>query len=939
MKKNNKWLISIISIFVFLCVSCNNFLSKQTEEAVEKTAAAGKTGTLSFTVNGASSRSVLPDTSLLNFSNFVLTGTVEGNSTTQALGSWSSIQEMLSDSITIAAGEWNLVLSAKRDTVDFAAIQTVTVEEGQNATASFKLTPTQTQTGLANITLRFSEKAGISGVSWTFYNSSYDSFWYSSGSEISGDCGKTNSYGGGVQVLTDTSFSLQKELSAGRYMLECRFYTDMNSLDSDYYDYVVIQPGFESVLDYTIDYFEFTGITEAVSTEQGMLLTLDIPKGVEMLSIMRITDYAGLMAAMSDPDAEPIDMTAYITIMNKQFASKTTSQTTLQLLDSYNYKKDDELTYAVYFDLNSFSSVIKTYTALYDGIPAPEFTTYPEFATESNDDGVTTKIKISNNPVLDWKGNEITSGYKLYLNDSSMGETIYPKFAVDGITKEYEIEDGSLFPGQQSFTSYRFGLDKDGWAYSFYLDTSELTGNQLPPVLQGPQPAKATDEGINIILYGNYQESCEMTILRADSPEGPWSVIKANIDCRAEEGFYLDFTDKYDLVAGTTYYYKVRNDYGQTFGGDYFSATATVSKGPFASISTQPVLAVSAAAVATFTSGTFQFADTDDLYYIRTVYEFAEENNPTNQLRIEHTHYLMGSNSDYFQGEYTAQNKEDYSWVRGSDNNMDLYALSADNKKYIFSSAYIRFYDTNGYTIKQLDFTPAQGYCPAEIQIPNKKIGLELIPTIDGIVLNISNIPEGASSLSMLSAEAYDPKNQYNFNYDRSYYFNRDNVTSGTMSFTDKYVNNHKLYYYKVTVEKNGEGSYSSDVVSATATGGIGEIGISLMPECTFDDTNNTITYTQQALLSCQADLTENTYLSIYFYYRANYNEYDYRSGYFYYSGINPDNPVSFESWGNNGTYTPYFASININFPDYSYYQNNVTIPPNSTLPQQVVVQ
>ena len=54
MKKNNKWLISIISIFVFLCVSCNNFLSKQTEEAVEKTAAAGKKGTLSFTVNGAS---------------------------------------------------------------------------------------------------------------------------------------------------------------------------------------------------------------------------------------------------------------------------------------------------------------------------------------------------------------------------------------------------------------------------------------------------------------------------------------------------------------------------------------------------------------------------------------------------------------------------------------------------------------------------------------------------------------------------------------------------------------------------------------------------------------------------------------------------------------------------------------------------------------------
>ena len=947
--KNNKFIISILAILALMFVSCKGFLTTSSiEKDLENIDVASKTAKLYFNVNGNSTRNILPDTSLDNFSDFVLFGKFNDSEDETELGSWDTIQQILGSAVEISAGSWDLTLTAKRGEINFASNIQIEVSEGQSITASFVLVAAGTNNGIANITLRFPEKAGISSVRWEFKEqrkSSYLDNWYGS---IEGYYPDENQFQGRLQTLTTNSYTLQTELPAGKYIFVCELGSEIGALVGSYNDYIVIQPGLESKLDYTIDYLEFTGITQAVSTEQGMLLTLDIPKGVDKFAIMRINNYAALMELMEsyqynpDPNIDPYSiMESSFTLIKKQFESKTTSQITFQFLDSYGYKIGDELTYAVCFDFNNFSfgSVIKTFTTQYNGMAVPEFSTYPEFATEVNDDGITTKISISNDPVVDWKGSEITGGYKLLFGENFFGEgKLLPDYVVYGKTKEGEVDIDTLYPGPNTLGNYRFGFEKDGWDYDFYFDMSVLSGAQLPPVLQGPSPAKATEDGINIKVYTNYECSLYRT---TDNPADPdfsedsWSFVKTIYT--GEHACTVEYTDKYDLTEGTTYYYKVMDRDGQTYGGDYFSATATVTKGPFATITTQPVLAVSAAAVATFTSGSFQFADTDDLYYIRTVYEFTEENNPTNQLRIEHTHYLMGSNSDYFQGEYTTQNKEEYSWVSGLNNNMDLYTLRADNKKYIFNSAYIRFNDTNGYTIKQLDFTPPQGYCPAEIQIPNKKIGLSLVPTIDGIVINISNIPEGASSLSIRSAETYDPRDQYYINSNRSYNLN-SNISSGTVSFTDKYVNNQKQYYYQIITNSNSV-SYQSDIVSVTATGGSGEIGISVMPECTFDDTDNTITYTQPVQLSYQSDFPENTSLSLYFYYRCYSNEYDYNSGYYYYSGVNPDSHVSFESWGNKGTYAPYNAYIYISFPDYSYYQDNVPIPPNSTLPQQVVVQ
>ena len=942
--KNNKYIISILAIFVLMFVSCKNFLNNNSiEKDLENIDVASKTAKLYFNVNGNSARNILPDTSLDNFSDFVLFGKFNDSEDETELGSWDTIQQILGSAVEISAGSWDLTLTAKRGEINFASNIQIEVSEGQSITASFVLVAAGTNNGIANITLRFPEKAGIGSVRWEFkekQKSSYLDNWYGS---IEGYYPDENQSQGRLQTLTTNSYTLQTELPAGKYIFCCELCTDIGAPIGSYNDYIVIQPGLESKLDYTIDYFEFTGITQAVSTEQGMLLTIDIPKGVEMLTIMRIKNYAALMELMEsyqynpDPNVDPNALIeSNTTLINKQFPAKTTSQTTLQLLDTCGFEAGDELTYAVYFNMESFGTVIKNFTALYDGKEFPEFTTYPEFATEENDDGLTTKILISNNPVVDWKDNVTDNGYMLnFLNGNGMGSSmmgfLFPEYVVDSNTKEGEVNVDNLYAGPNELTSYRFTFDKDGWTYNCFIDMSNLSGAQLPPVLQGPPYAVATENGISINIYVSYDN---VSLLRATSTEGPWETIKPYV--YSHECF--EYLDKYDLIAGTTYYYKVINEYGQTYGGDYFSATATVTKGPFATISTQPVLAVSEAVVATFVPGSFQIADPDDVYCIQTVYDFTEENNPSNRLKIEHTHYLMGSNSDYFHGTYSAQNKEDDSWISGKDNIMNLYTLSADNKKYIFSSACIEFYDTNRNVIKQLNFIPAQGYCPAEIQIPNRKIGLSLIPTVDGIVINISNIPEGATSLSISSTDDYDFKNQYYFNSNRNYSFN-GNISSGTMSFTDKYVNNQKLYYYKVTANKEGGDSYQSDVVSATASGGLGEIGISVMPECTFDDTDNTITYTQPVQLTSQETFPEDTYLSIIFHYRYYHNEYDYNSGYYYYSGVDPDYPASFQNWGDTGTFIPYNASIDISFPGYSYYQDNVPIPPNSTLPQQVVVQ
>ena len=228
--KNNKLLISVLSIFILLFVSCKDSLIHDFNEQKE-------TATLSFSVNGSSSRNILPDTSIDDFTNVVLTGTLNGAGAQIALGTWDSIEEMLEASLEVDVGSWNLNLSVKKRAVYFGASTTVTVTAGQKATASFVLNAINTENGIANIKLRYPEEANIALVKWDFTpvnnNSALLGTSYSSGN-ITGMCctNSTLNAGEAVQEIKDDFVTLETELPSGKYLLSCIL--DALSINSGY---------------------------------------------------------------------------------------------------------------------------------------------------------------------------------------------------------------------------------------------------------------------------------------------------------------------------------------------------------------------------------------------------------------------------------------------------------------------------------------------------------------------------------------------------------------------------------------------------------------------------------------------------------------------------------------------------------------------------------
>ncbi len=805
MKKNNTWLISIFAVFILLFSACNNSFNNQIDN--DLASADNKTATLYFSVNGSSARNILPDTSLDNFSNFVLTGTLEGS--TQELGTWATAQQMLNAAVAIAPGSWNFNLSAKRGEVNFTASTQLTIEENQSAVASFVLRASETDTGTLKLNLTYPSVSDLYMVTWHLSP-------VSNASSAEGFCKRDSSEGAEAQTLSDTAFILQKELPAGKYMLSCEFgilygtqeyngqVHEMCSPVGNYYDYVVIQPGFESALNYEIDYFEMTGITNAQSTAQGMVLTLDVPKGSQKITIMRVKNMSNAQVASEE------DVVANYSIITTKLPSPTTSHQTLTITDCYGYSKNDELTYGVYFDeqMNSLSSVIKTFKAEHNALPTPSFTTYPEFATESAANGQTTKLRVTNTPVFNYEGdyklNFISSQYELMLGTG---------IVFDKETEEYSFPE-DMDPGPY-LVLYRLGFDKDGWSYNLPFDTTGLSGAQLPPVIQGPPFATPTENGIFIRVQVDWSS---VSLSRATSRDGPWTTIK---DFSYNSSSYFEYLDKTDLTEGQTYYYKLEDEYGNTYGGEYFSATSIVTKGPLASMTTQPTLTVNET-VASITSGTYEMDE--DINIVRTIFEFANETEPSRKISVIKKDLInppMGYEWKYSEeypeyNEYLNQYYTDTFMT--SDDTIDLYRISIDGEKYIFSQAYVRFYDEYDSILYELPFTPQSEAYPPDIQMPTRRIQLSAAAGDDGIVLTVSNIPAGTEEGTYKDIYIYAK-----YLNESTSIFDVEDITQDTIVLTDSYVepNIEYSYYAQVQSEDN-----KSEVVTVRARGGSGELVI-----------------------------------------------------------------------------------------------------------------
>ena len=346
-----------------------------------------------------------------------------------------------------------------------------------------------------------------------------------------------------------------------------------------------------------------------------------------------------------------------------------------------------------------------------------------------------------------------------------------------------------------------------------------MTGAQLPPVIQGPPFATPTANGIFIRVPVDWSS---VSLLRATSPEGDWSTLK-NFTYVYD---YFEYLDKTDLTEGQTYYYKVVDEYGNTYGGEYFSATSIVTKGPLASMTTPPVLTVNGT-VASITSGTYEMDE--DINIVRTIFEFVNETDPSRKISVIKREST--SPKDYYNWKYAEEYPEyneyndryETNTFTTSDDDIDLHKYAIDGEKYIFSKAYVRFsneYDDD--ILYELPFTPEEGTYPASIQMPNRRIQLSAEAGNDGIVLTVSNIPAGTEEGTYKDIYIYAK-----YLNESTSIFDVENITQNTIVLTDSYVDQNTEYSYYAQVQSEDN---KSEVVTIRATGGSGELAITANP-------------------------------------------------------------------------------------------------------------
>ncbi|MCR4900925.1 MAG: hypothetical protein K5907_08935 [Treponema sp.] len=844
--KNNKLLISILSLFVLLLASCKDSLIHDFTEQKGK-------ATLSFKVNGSSSRNILPDTSIDDFTDVVLTGTLNGSGTQIALGTWNSIEEMLEASLEVDAGSWSLNLSAKKGSVVFAATTTVSITAGQMATASFVLSAGNTEKGIADITLRFPEGSDVVLAIWSFepLNSSQpmlNTIMTSQG--ISGVYLIDGTYtdGEGLQEIKDNAFTLKTELPAGKYLFSCRFgyqcATDFAITDNgpvgidllgDYYDYIVVQPGLESKLDYTIDYFELHGVTKAVSTQEGMELTIDVPRGTKDILLQRVTNFNEVMA---NPTEE--NMLKNVISFAKMLESPAVSATTMTFIDPYGYTEGQKLTYVVMYNSSSenFSGsyYMREFTTAYDGYALPGFSTYPEFARESNAEGISTKIKLVKDPVIDWKGHELAGDYMIFLSREYEAALAFePDYMFNKNTKEISINPNKLHSGSNPLTGYSLCFEKDGWYYNCGVNISGLTGAQLP-VLYGRPNAIPTDRGIDIEVYCDWQGEIaenggeKVKLLRSTNSDSGYEPIKDYVDVFNDT---FKFIDRKNLQKDVTYYYKLVGESGTVYGD--FPATSSIDYGIPLTITTKPKLEVAGNTIATFTPGSVTVDDHVVLYDI--CYEFKQKDNNNIKLVVSKVYYKENGEwkENYlsaFLREYRENNpRPDDNYIFGPGIyyiSKDLYEESLDGKEFIFEKAYIECYDTiskpDNSLIDVIEFTPEAQECPSSFVIHTDVILLSGDHSSNGITLNIRNIPQEADSISV--------RKQYINSYGDYELFRVNNLSSTRISLLDSYVNPNNNYYYYTVYAYKGDTSldYATTLTQGFSTygKGLGEIGLTV---------------------------------------------------------------------------------------------------------------
>ena len=497
MRKNN---IKYISIFIALiCLifsSCSDLFNDFSNT------------TLSVNVDNACSRNVLPESDISVFTDFKLEGTLDEQS--QVLGTWNDYEALSNASITINPGKWNFTLSAKKDGITFTCDKSdIEIVKGENNSVSFSLSATSD--GKAKIKLTYPMGAGVKYVSWSILSNDGET-------KVMEDLCllATESTS---QSLTQGAFNLVKELSAGKYIFNCYFYSyeDSNPLSTkligSYTDLMIVESGLETKLEHNITYFDVTGILSLKSTEEGMEVEFTIPKGTRQ--------HAEVYRGEVGPDGSLQNVTG---VLRRYYHSQVTKNDYCKGLDLWNISKDKTYGYYVVYDWdNSTKTPVVYVNSNYNGFEAPTFATAPQFMIKNDEYGNPDKL-VYIPPEIDWKGHDLGWGISFDFGIRNVITSEEEYWWVSSEGGEYTLKDGWYRIFQFEF-SINPPWEEDGTAHayhSFFFDPDDF---DIPELKKGDVAfpdltANATENGVQLTVTSIPANAVDVFILSGKLNQG-----------------------------------------------------------------------------------------------------------------------------------------------------------------------------------------------------------------------------------------------------------------------------------------------------------------------------------------------------------------------------------------------------------------------------------
>ena len=514
MKNNNiKYLSILIALFSLVISSCSDSFNNFADT------------TLSINVD-KSSRNVLPESDISVFTDFKLEGTLDEQS--QVLGTWDDYDSLTNASINIAPGKWSLTLSAKINSITFTCEKSdVDIIKGENNSVSFTLSVNENTAGKANLRLKIPSGAGVSRVYWIMRvgeNITNDTCYLSTIST--------------VQHLTSNAFTLEKEMNAGKYAFQCFFYNSNGGLIGEYSDFVIIEPGLESKLEYDITYFDIKGVINAESTENGIEIEFSIPKGTKHDALV----YRGEL--QSDGSLKNVTL-----VFKRYFHSEVTEYLTSKGYDCWNISKDKTYGYYVVYDWNdSTKTPVVSVTSKYDGWETPEFVNDVEFEIEKDANGNLDKLILK--PVeMNWKGHDNGWGYALDF----------------GFKNVYTSEESWWWVTKDG-GNYSFSKDGLYRLFQFEIQVQEPTGPDGK--IRAYHPIFLDPDNIDVPLLK--KGDVAVPTLTAQTTENGVKVTVTNIPDRTDSVQIRRMKSNSDNVAFDSYIYISNPDNTSFTVDDYF---------------------------------------------------------------------------------------------------------------------------------------------------------------------------------------------------------------------------------------------------------------------------------------------------------------------------------------------------------------------------------